>query len=122
MPVIIVFGLPQATTLENKLEIRRGIVADVARLMKIRKKSVRVSMPVEALPDPKVEDDGNNEVYISLDTAMFHGLEANIADEKAMMVTQAIAQVVYLSLVGKIRVECFVNGLNPNWKYILDPA
>ena len=117
MPFPILFGVPEDTPEEVLKVLRRDIVATLASKMRVPANWIHPFFPKDLLGEPEEEADGSSTIYVSLDTAMFHGV-TNV-DALAKEVTQALAEVVWEAFSGRYEVEVFIGDLNKEWKYLI---
>ena len=113
MPFVFVWGIPENATDTVLLQLRRNIILSLIETMKVDPGWVRVFFPRDLLNDPAQPEDGNNTIYMSIETGMFYSEPENSLDPKG--VTQAIAHIVWQTFEGQYEVECFIGNHNPSW-------
>lgn len=117
MPFPIVWGIPQDTPLGVLAGLRVEIVTELAQMMGVPAERVRPFFPSDLLDDPVGDAEGGSTIYVSLVTGMFG--DKPDEDDKVVEILTNLAEVVWRTFEGKLDVEAFVEGLNPNWKALV---
>jgi len=119
MPFPVVYGIPKDTPVSVLNGLRKDIVRTVAETMGCKISWVRPFFPMDQLDEPTDTESGCRTIFVSLETAMFFGKDDPEANEKALRVTKALAQVIWAAFGGRYEVEVFINNLNPTWRTLI---
>lgn len=117
MPFVFVWGIPEHTPDSTLIELRRTVVSTVIESMKVDPAWVRVFFPKDLLTAPAQSGDGNNNIYVTIETGMLYNQPESSPEPKN--ITQAVALVIWQAFKGQVEVECFIGNHNPTWVSLL---